>query len=1019
MPRHFLWERILLAVTIAVVAHANGQALIRTFAGGGSPYFYPNMAALGAPLGAVSGVAADGAGNLYIADPTLHVVSKVSLNGTLTLIAGNGTKGFSGDQALASNAVLNSPQGVAVDQTGNVYIADTGNNRIRKVSATSGLITTIAGGVDSGSSGNGGPAVNALLNAPAGVAVDTSGNVYIADTGNNQVRMINSSGTISAIYKGGSGPRGVAVDFYGNVYIADTGHHRVIEIQAPVGAIVSVAGTGLPGFGGDDSPGATSVLNTPIGVAVDQLGTLYIADSQNQRIRKVARPSTQYVTTTIAGNGFAGFSGDGGPSTIASLNVPLGVAVDPSGNVYIADSLNDRVRKADSAGTISSVAGGIGPSFSGDGVTPFSVRLSNPSGMSIVSEQTEFGPFTTVYIADTDNNRIRQADGSGTIVTIAGTGIASYSGDGEPGVAASLNGPKGVFADSSGNVFVADTGNHRIRKINSADFITTVAGNGTATYAGDGSSADASSLSKPSAVIGDSAGNLFIADTGNHVIRKVNPAGIISTIAGTGKSGFAGDSALATNALLNSPSGLALDAAGNLYIADTQNNRVRKVDRNGIISTVVASLTPTGLAFDTTGNLYIVENGGNRVRMMNSSGAVSTVAGNGGPGYSGDGALAVNAQLNGPFSIAFDIVGNLYIADAANNAVREVFLPVPSMVATPAFDVFGATVGTKSAAQTTTLYNEGEVVVTISSIATTSGRDFQQTNTCGTSIAVGASCTISVVFAPQTAGAQAAVLTITGNAGSQSYLLNGVGIAPIAPAISSSGVTSAASFQPGLIPGGLVSVFGQNFAAAAAGASTSPFPTTLGGVQVTINGIATPIFYVSPTQINIQAPSDLKPGIPASVVVTVNGVSGTATSVGVNAVQPAIFTLGGTFGNQGAILLANTNTFAMPVTPGIASAPVHVGDFVSIFCTGLGATTPGVSTNSPGPSSPPALAATAVTASIGGLPATVSFAGLAPGFIGLYQANAQVPTGVAASSAVPVILTQSGVPSNTATISVQ
>jgi uncharacterized protein (TIGR03437 family) len=330
-------------------------------------------------------------------------------------------------------------------------------------------------------------------------------------------------------------------------------------------------------------------------------------------------------------------------------------------------------------------------------------------------------------------------------------------------------------------------------------------------------------------------------------------------------------------------------------------------------------------------------------------------------------------------------------------------------------------VGTGSAAQTVMLTNTGTAALTISGIAITGSNstDFEQSNNCGSSLAPAAFCAINVVFSPTALGTRAALLSIVDNAvGSpQAVALSGVAIASTVPAINAGGVTIGAGFQPGFAPGSLISIFGTNFAAAPTSASGSPLPTTLGGVQVLVNNQAAPLFFVNGTQINVQAPFELVAGTPATITVIANGSASAPVTVSVTAEQPGIFILG-SFGNQGTILLAGTGTLAMPVTPGIPSAPAQGGDYLSIFCTGLGATTPFVPTNTVSPGSPPATVNNAVTATIGGLPAMVSFAGLAPGFIGLYQVNVQVPPGVA-GNAVAVFLTQGGVPSNVATIAVQ
>ena len=333
--------------------------------------------------------------------------------------------------------------------------------------------------------------------------------------------------------------------------------------------------------------------------------------------------------STLAGNGAAGSAGDGGAATNASLSYPFGVTFDAIGNLYVADFGNSRIRKVGLNGIISTVAG-----------------------------QSIFG---------------------------------GYSGDGGPAINANLYLPSGVAWDASNNLYIADQYNHRIRKVDANGIISTVAGTGNATFAGDGGAATNASLAWPWCVAFDASGNMYIADSYNNRVRRVSTGGIITTVAGNGSTSYlVGDGGLASNASLNNPEDVAFDAVGNLYIADTYNNRVRKVSTNGIITTVAGNGTygystgggaatnatlawPEGIALDASGNLYFGEFGNNRVRMVNTDGNITTVAGNGIAGFSGDGSPGTNAALNRPVGVALDAAGNLYLADAGNNRIREVY----------------------------------------------------------------------------------------------------------------------------------------------------------------------------------------------------------------------------------------------------------------------------------------------------------------------------------------------------------
>ena len=328
---------------------------------------------------------------------------------TINTIAGNGTAGFSGDSGLATGAELNGPYGIVVDSGNNLYIADPGNNRIRKVAAGTGIITTIAGDGTAGYSGDNGPATSAGLNLPTGVAVDSGGNVYIADTGNNVIRKINASGSITTVagnnaegYSGDNGaatnatlytPNGVAVDSAGNLYIADTNNNRIRKVSTS-GTITTIAGTGTAGYTGDNGAATSATLNKPAAVVVDSTGSLYIADTSNDVVRMIATSGT---ISTIAGNGSAGYSGDGGPATSARFNSPYGLNLDSSGDVYVADSMNNVVRMVNTAGIISTVGGNNTNGYSGDGGQATSAALSSPRGVALDSQ----GNF---YFSDQNNN---------------------------------------------------------------------------------------------------------------------------------------------------------------------------------------------------------------------------------------------------------------------------------------------------------------------------------------------------------------------------------------------------------------------------------------------------------------------------------------------------------------------------------------------------------------------------------------------------------------------------------------
>src|SRR6266568_1290272 len=709
-------------------AAASTAGVISTVAGGvGGPARATRVAL--APCGV-----SFGAGHLYIAASS--VVRQVS-PGTDRLTTPAGTAGDGGplgDGRRATRASL-SACGVTVDHSGNLVIADFLHQRIRVVAARTGTfygqamtardIYTVAGDGRQGFSGDGGPATNAELNFPEGVAVDAAGNLLIAAVGNNRVRMVAArTGT-----------------FYGQPMTA--------------GDIYTVAGDGTKAFSGDGGPATSAELSLPGGVAVDAAGNLLIADGGNNRVRVVAhktgtfygQPMTAGDIYTVAGDGNFGFSGDGGPATSAELSLPEGVAVDAAGSLLIADTGDARVRvvaartgtfygKAMTVGHIYTVAGTSTQGFSGDGGPATKAKLNFPTEVAVDAAGN-------LLIADFRNERVRvvahktgtfygQPMTAGDIYTVAGDGTQGFSGDGGPATTAELSSPVGVAVDAAGNLLIADVFNERVRVVAAstgtfygqamtAGDIYTVAGDGNFGFSGDGGPATSAGLSGPEGVAVDAAGSLLIADTGDGRVRvvaartgtfygKAMTVGHIYTVAGTSTQGFSGDGGPATNAELSSPVGVAVDAAGNLLIADGGNERVRVAAAHdgtfygqpmtaGDIYTVAgdgssgfsgdggpatsAGLDPGRVTVDAAGNLLIADIFNRRVRVVAAStgtfygqamtaGDIYTVAGDGNFGFSGDGGPATSAELSRPEGVAVDATGNLLIADGDNQRIRMV-----------------------------------------------------------------------------------------------------------------------------------------------------------------------------------------------------------------------------------------------------------------------------------------------------------------------------------------------------------
>ena len=617
-----------LALGLALSSNLCASYTIETFVGDGTTGLSGDGGpATTASLNFTQSVCVDSLGNIYAADTNNNRIRKINSDGIISTIAGTGTYGYSGDGGLATNAALRTPYSICVDSSNNLYFSDFNNSAIRMISP-SGLISTIAGTGTAGYSGDGGAATAAMLRNPFGVFVDSTGYIYVADSGNNRVRRFTLGGAISTLAGDGNAttlnnPTSVYVDNAGRVYISETGNNRIRMFDG--GALTTVAGGGT---GGDGGLATSARLSGPRGIFGDSAGNIYFADTTNQRIRRFTPGG---IINTFAGNGTAGFSGDGGSATAAALRNPFGVFVSNTGSIYIADTFNNRIRRFDVGGNITTIAGDGTTGASGDGGIITYADLNLPRGGS-------FDSTGNLYFADTLHNRIRKiAAGTKIISTIAGSGIYGFSGDGGPATAAVFNTPQGVYLDGAGAIYIADTNNNRIRKIDAgSNIISTIAGGGSpADNLGDGLSATSARLASPQSVFVDSSGAIYIADTNNNRIRKIAAgSNIISTIAGTGTAGFSGDGGLSTAARLVGPQAVFVDSSGAIYIADAGNSRIRKI---------------------TAG-----------------SNIISTIAGNGTAGFSGDGGVSTAAMINSPRAIFQDSSGDIYIADAGNNRIRKI-----------------------------------------------------------------------------------------------------------------------------------------------------------------------------------------------------------------------------------------------------------------------------------------------------------------------------------------------------------
>ncbi|HEY1716827.1 MAG TPA: LamG-like jellyroll fold domain-containing protein [Verrucomicrobiae bacterium] len=708
--------------TVASVAYT-----FTTFAGG-SAAGSSDGAGDGARFNGPYGIASDTNGNLYVADSGNDTIRKITSAGVVTTLAG--LAGYSGSADGAnSSARFNQPYGIAVDGFGNLYVADSMNSTIRKVTPT-GVVSTIAG-----LAGNGGTADGtngaARFNNPFGIAIDdNNGNLYVADEGNDTIRKITPMGTnwvVSTLAgKAGvngstdgtgtnalfNGPFALTADASGNIYVCDPPAIRKIT---PAGVVTTIAGSTQ---GTVDGVGTNAQFYSPFGIAVDSATNLYVADGNGSTIRKIAPVGTNWVVTTFAGHyvsfnqSYTDYTVDG-TGTNAGFAQPYGVALDNSGNIYVTDNHQDNIRKITSAGVVTTLAGQKNSAAYLDG-TGVHALFNGPSGVTLDTSGN-------IYVADTQNQVIRKITPAGVVSTLAG----------QPGVPNEQNGtgnqalfivPYGIAADSFGNLYVTENSANTsfsgsIRKVTPAGVVTTVAGTGVPGHQ-DGPVTTAQFCALAGITI-DTYGNLYVTEQDNK-IRMISTNGIVSTIAGSPSLNSSGVAVSAydnngnhiggyadgtgTNALFNFPSGIVVDTVGDLYVADSVNHVIRKIispklaglSRTNPANWTVTTLAgvagiggtndgtganalfgnsyyhpgPTGVSVDNSGNLYVTDNGNNTIRKITPAGVVTTIGGLAGTVGSVDGS-GNYAQFNVPAAIALDSSGGIYVADQLNNTIRK------------------------------------------------------------------------------------------------------------------------------------------------------------------------------------------------------------------------------------------------------------------------------------------------------------------------------------------------------------
>ena len=955
-------------------------------------------------------VAVDASGNIYVGDS--NQVRKVSAGGTISTYAGTGVVGTTGDGGPATAADLYGVAGLAVDRTGNLYISTTA--RIRRVS-TSGIITTIAGST-AGSSGDGQLAVDAKVSSPSGLAFDGGGNLYIADGPVNCVRKITPDGRINTVAGNGTAgtpvdgatatssplnsPRTVAVDASGDLYIGTEGFGAVYKVD-PTGIIRTVAGTGQVSFDGNGQPLFFSLT----GLAVDSAGAVWVADYTNHRIRKISGG----IITTVAGNGIAGFGGDGGAATASQLAHPCGIVFDQSGNLYIADQDNQRIRVIAPSGTISTIAGGAQLSAEGGPANMSALALPG----SVVVDQKG-----NIYVSDSGNDRIRKITSDALVTTVAGTGITGFSGDGKAALLAQLNLvpqmfglPGGVLAvDSKGDLYISDDNNFRIRMVAPDGTINTVAGNGKFGFSGDGGPATSAQFNSVFGLATDAQGQLYIGDEGNSRLRKVALDGIISTV------------------LSNwSVWAVATDKAGNLYLII--GSTVKMLSPDGTLTTIAGYgnssedgipaasaqlVDPIGLAVDGSGNLFISETMpllpgvfpppanagvGHRIRMITPSGMITTIAGTGVFGFNGDGGLATSAQLASPAGIAVDSANNVYVADQLNHRIRKLTPDSKIQLKIDSGNLQSAVAGSA-------LPNPLAV-----QLVSGSGAGLPN-STVNFKVASG-SASLSATTATTGPDGRASVTVTLGNApGPVTVTASASGLPPVTftatstsssvPAIAAGGVITSSNFGGAALiaTGDWIEIYGTKLSDTTRTWGGGDFsgtqaPASLDGVQVLVNGNPAFVQLVSPGQINAQVPDGISGGAATVVVKNSNGSSVAATVS--SAVRAPALLAAPAFrsGNRQYVvaLFPDNTTFVGPpgLVPGAAFQPAQAGDHIVLYGVGFGSTIPVIPA---GQIAGQTNSLPNVVVKLGDVAATVEYAGLAVGSVGLYQFNIVVPTGV-------------------------
>lgn len=607
----------------------------------------------------------DASGNIYVADNGRNTIRKITPAGVVTTFAGfPAASGYLDGTGTAAR--FSSPNGICVTPSGNIYVADTYNQRIRQITP-SGVVTTFAGSGVVGSTNATG--TSATFNYPGGMCSDAAGNIYVIEPVTSLIRKITPSGVVSTFASSSdfSNSRAICSDAADNIYVASLNGHKIMKIT-PAGVISTFAGSGTAGS--TNATGVAASFYSPYAVCSDASGNIYVTDRGNCKIRKITPAGS---VTTLAGSGIFGVAN--GIGTAASFNALAGLCADVSGNIFA--SSGPAIRRITSAGVVSNFVGGGG--YGSENLIGNNASFSSPEG--ICSDASG-----NMYVADISNNKIRKITPSGVVSTFAGI-AGSGSSDG-PAATASFDGPSGVCFDPSGNMYVADRSNHKIRKITPGGTVSTLAGSGSV-GAADGPGATAT-FNYPVQVCTDAAGNVYVSDEYNNKIRKITPAGVVSTLAGSGTVGSV--DATGPAASFNTPYGICADAAGNIYVNDRLNYKIRKITAAGVVTTLAGSGVagaidatgtaasfgdPYGICTDVSGNMYVADRAANKIRKVTPAGVVTSIAGT---GFAGDtDGMVVSAEFNMIRGICTDLSGNIYVVHRDDHKVRKItFCSVPA-----------------------------------------------------------------------------------------------------------------------------------------------------------------------------------------------------------------------------------------------------------------------------------------------------------------------------------------------------